>query len=253
MDEIASMADMLKHAMTVTANPRKNKHTPYYLKILEQTPKIDFTGIQPFIFADQDGTNAYVERSDEVLACPFELFSIECETNDISQNLDDFRSPYRMLAIICREISVDEYLFFVMSILDGKEVYSVVHKRNNLEAYEYLKDLVRHYLSRLNASKIGTFNAAGRAKAMINGKRQIYKPKGVIYVSDKKYQPKQVMGTRNVTWHSKWNVRAHWRKLANPETLGRDRTGERSVKGWTFISEYKKGSGAEITKVRKVK
>ena len=52
-----------------------------------------------------------------------------------------------------------------------------------------------------------------------------------------------------------WDVMSHWRKLSNPESLGKDRYGERTVTGYTWIETYTKGDDnlPTIIKTRRIK
>jgi hypothetical protein len=54
---------------------------------------------------------------------------------------------------------------------------------------------------------------------------------------------------RNIEWSHSWWVAGHWRKH---EGLGKDRAGNRTVEGRTWVVAHTKGEGPELLKGRKV-
>lgn len=47
--------------------------------------------------------------------------------------------------------------------------------------------------------------------------------------------------SREIDWSMRWWVRGHWRKLPAPEVPGKDRNGEYSVNGFTWVTEHLRG------------
>jgi hypothetical protein len=47
--------------------------------------------------------------------------------------------------------------------------------------------------------------------------------------------------SREIDWNMQWWVRGHWRKLPSDQILGKDRTGEYKVKGFTWVTEHLRG------------
>lgn len=75
-----------------------------------------------------------------------------------------------------------------------------------------------------------------------------YYPKDVIYIG-KKTEVKKALGTRKIINKPDYayEVMGHWRKI---DTLGKDRQGNRTVRGFTWVKAYTKGSGEVMRKVR---
>lgn len=46
----------------------------------------------------------------------------------------------------------------------------------------------------------------------------------------------------NIQYAFSWVVRGHYRKLHNPETIGKDRNGDLTVQGYTWVETYVKGN-----------
>ena len=251
---------------------RKPKQTYDFLKMLPEVDE-DMSTLQPFVFTSTQELEKHVPKSnDDILACPFDLFSIELEDialtcTEVDQNND---TGVNIQAIVCKELSPAKYKFWMyskVSLSDGTFKHIVVKvDENNCTSggreygdnamYESCMDIVTIYLERLHKEHLGTFNANGRARIKVNGRKALFKPKNVIYVTPKggkKYRSSvRAQGTKEINWDHVWTVQNHWRRLVNPESLGLNRLGERTEKGYTFIATYSKGEGEELKKVRRV-
>jgi hypothetical protein len=251
---------------------RKPKQTYDFLKMLPDIDE-DMSNLQPFVFTSTKELAQHVPKADDdILACPFELFSIELE--DIALTCTEVNDAQDMgvniLSIICKELSPSRYKFWMYNKIEyanGETAYLTVkayeggysangHESSDTAMYDSCMDIVTTYLDRLHKEHLGTFNASGRAKIRVNGKKGVYRPKSVIYVTKnggKKYRSSvKAQGTKTINWDHTWTVTNHWRKLENPESFGKNRMGEREEKGYTFISSYSKGEGLEIRKIRRV-
>ena len=223
-----------------------------YLNILEC---LDYTYVeqcQPFIFTPKnlEPTDIPVLPVDAVLASPFPVFSYECDgetTITCSDNVS-------IVAVVAKEISVNNFQFYVMcKRFDRLDLLRI---SNGDKEYETTLALTNVYLERLHVEKVGTFNTSERIKYKnALGKKTTYKAKGVIYVSGKKPVTRTISKSNNysITPLHTWSVMSHWRKLANPNTLGMDRIGDRTVIGYTWVNNYSKGEGKEKICVRKIK
>lgn len=79
------------------------------------------------------------------------------------------------------------------------------------------------------------------------------RPRMIIYISDKKSFKKDHPDLANRIIRKpeySWEVMGHYRKLNNPESIGKNRQGEYCIKGYTFVSDYIKGEGELRKKVR---
>lgn len=59
--------------------------------------------------------------------------------------------------------------------------------------------------------------------------------------------------TGSIEYSHAFTVRGHWRTLESTESIGKDRTGNRNVKGYTWVNEYVKGDGELVKKIREIK
>lgn len=237
----------------------------HILDLMKNHPH-NYEGIQPYIFEKSDKEKSFVEPTDEILASPFPKFSIEIDGDAITSSFGSFETNI----IYCEELAPDDYLFIIDMCAMGQAMYmeftsslvkvyqnqQLVKTETSSDIYNEYKGLVKHYLDRLRAGKLGLTNAAGKAKYKADGKKHTYKPNNVIYCSNKKFKgDKNAPKSRNypnVRWQESWTVEAHWRRIS-PDKLGLDRYGNRTVMGLTWIDNYAKGEGSLMFKIRKVK
>lgn len=79
----------------------------------------------------------------------------------------------------------------------------------------------------------------------------------IYYVLDKSeekkpVQLKMIRPIGHLEFSHAFRVRCHWRRI-DENSLGKDRNGERTVKGMTFVKEYIKGEGELVKKIRILK
>lgn len=81
----------------------------------------------------------------------------------------------------------------------------------------------------------------------------------IYYITEQKdrketFKPRNVdLSKGRLSCEYSFKVRGHWRTLHNPKTIGVDRNGQRTIKGFTWIKEYMKGDGELIKRVRIIK
>ncbi len=75
----------------------------------------------------------------------------------------------------------------------------------------------------------------------------------LIVISPSKYSNRlKSIDKSPIDWKHSWRVRGHWRKI-NPGMLGKDRSGECTIIGRTWIKDFIKGDGPLIEKTRILK
>lgn len=238
----------------------------------------DVKSVRPFVLSKTEQPEEKflkMNRGETILCCPFKSFSIETE-GDFSMGSAK-RGNYQILfdCVICHEVYPGEYRFEVMATESAKGAYAIhvsknsikmrfidgrehaQHDLSSINLYYILLNLIKDKLEIINAKKSGLVNTSQSVKyKSATGKRTGYKPRSYIYVSHLNRTSKKTdtAHSARVRWLEAWEVRAHWRKLTNPETLGKDRDGNRVVKGYTYVSECVKGKDKEKAafKVRKV-
>ena len=77
----------------------------------------------------------------------------------------------------------------------------------------------------------------------------------IYYVLDKKdyvYQSKNIKPLTKLEYSQAFRVRGHWRKM-HDDFIGKDRYGERRVKGCTWVKDFVKGDGELTKRIRSFK
>jgi len=229
-----------------------------YLKWLKQTRvnyNFDITGLQPFIFSESLGKEnnplSYEPNDRTILACPFPVFSIEIE----GDNFLIHDEVSKVECILCHEITAGAYDFLLLGRSQKSDERMWLEIPTNHKSNHRVSQLIDVAISRIHAKAIGTkSNLAKIPYKNTSGQKKVFHPQKFIYVSSHaKATNQQVLSKgNNIKWSDKRSVMAHWRVLTNPESLGVNRSGERKVKGYTFVKNYEKGSGELVIKPRKV-
>lgn len=244
----------------------------HILKLMRSLPR-DYTGIQPYIFAsDSNMAPAHLAMDNgEILASPFAKFSIELE-DDKPLTTDDVNNSFRTMCLYCEELGPDDYFFaFDMHVNGHYQVFTVdsenliawkdgevVKKQKSGNAYFQYRTLAKKHIEKMHSRKFGLVNKSGKTKFKdASGRNQRYVPKDVIYCSLTSKKQKSAgndvsTNSGRVRWMESWSVTAHWRPIS-PDSLGKNRAGERVVKGRTFVGEYYKGQGRDFLRTRVIK
>ena len=212
------------------------------------------------------------EDRETILASPWPIFSLEVEGKNNFVTIDDMSElgvQVNIEAILCIEKGPGKYEFVINSLmtvrgnLGAKPVYktrAIDHKVTSeieRKAYFSLVNLVNEYLERMYSNDLGFIEKKNFGKSVYKYKKtkSYYKPKNVIYVS-KKTRSSSSTTTRTQTGETVHKaastVRAHWRRLVNPESMGLDRQRKRTVKGFTWVTFHFRGDEDGILKIRKI-
>ena len=217
--------------------------------------------LQPFVFTQTSAapTELPEPEADTVLAVPFPLWSFEMDDGPITTS-----GTADVHCVVVEELYPGVYKFWV-------EGYAVSprsrfgHKRRvsftvgqNDAAYESMVELTRAMLKRVHGHYIGRSRCVGRIKTRDpRGKKRIYKPCSVIYVSHTKpaEESSRVSGVM-VHWSgaksiAPSSVRGHWRRL-DDGSFGKDRNDNRCIQGYTWVVPHVRGGEDFETRVRKV-
>jgi len=108
------------------------------------------------------------------------------------------------------------------------------------------------YLSKLdNRTAKVEYTARIKRKNRNTKKKETIKLKTqAIFIDPSKKFTQKTFGTREIEWTYSWEVRGHWRRLKG---VGKNRTGQKNVPGWTWVKSHTKGVGDIIKKDRVVR
>lgn len=229
-------------------------------RLIEKCPiKYDFGDIQPFVFQSDDGEPEVANDLPKgtILATPFEIFSIEMDDCFLAAvPPGDELGIYTMY---CKELGPGSYdILALMTYYDNGELEEGVTHVNSVNGtedncYDFYLTVLNHMLTLLHSRDCGTISGDGRAKYKTpSGEKKFFKPKNVIYIGDKKRTVTNGSVKKIINWSTQFSTMGHWRRI-NPDSMGKNRQGERVVKGLTWVNEHIKGTGPLTTKVRKLK
>lgn len=119
-------------------------------------------------------------------------------------------------------------------------ILNILSTLNTLSDHKVMED-------RLSTEKHEYFRRKGKPTIKVSV-RPIY------YVLDKQdtTSAKSIKPRGTLEYSQLFIVRGHWRKV-DSDTLGKDRLGNRNVKGYTWVVEHFKGNGELVKKIRIVK
>lgn len=208
---------------------------PHFYDVFEQC--------QPFVFAplpELKVTDLRISSEPSTFDAPFKVFSLETLDDSalvIVQNIDG--SEYAIFCVIVNEYEPMKFEFFCLvsprEISSKKHVMYVSEKATDWFGSKLCKD----YLSLINKEKIGIKNIRKKIKIGTGKSKRFATFKRIVYVVPKKSQIDNQSHTfKSVEWGHRWFVRGHWRKS---EGVGKDRSGNYIIKGFTWVSEYEKG------------
>ena len=187
---------------------------------------------------------------------PFKVCWFEMEKDFyISAERPDDPIIVRALGLFIVESEPRFYIVYglMQSCVSGKWQHHIVNFTANGSDGSILT-IINLLLSRFKKDKAISINTGTQIIYRNNGKKIKSKLKPVIYIGTEK-QLNNYLSCNKIPNHKYsycFDVRGHWRRIENTESLGKDRLGERTIKGWTWINPYLKGSSENnyVNKIR---
>lgn len=225
--------------------------------LVKELPKI-----KTFIFSTEDYLYEIEDKSSDMkdLYLPFRFCSFELTDTFTSQDKMD-ECYGGVLLYENDDLSIDEIVITLKQQMnvDHRNLNNsfiplrVGHSRyDNYQHFKSVAILSTAYLRMLNKSEY----FQSETKKQFTSKRNSLCPefvKRLIVISSKKSSKslEETVGEK-IKWKHQWRVRGHWRKIAN-DSIGRDREGDYCIVGRTWVSDFIKGEGPLIEKIRLVK
>lgn len=193
---------------------------------------------QPFVFKmPQLGrVLGYFEAETFVkdpIDAPFPVFSIEHVDGDVGSILlnGDRRCGIFPQCLVVIEESPMQYKIFALidSIKGGLGILRLGNE---------VLPIVRSFLEHINVGIVGSEITRVVAKVGSGKTKKVIRIRRIIHVIPKKESIKTKLEMKNVDWTHRFEVRGHWRKI---DSLGKDRNGDYSVSGFTWVINHTKG------------
>jgi hypothetical protein len=241
---------------------------------------LDFQGAAEFMLAAHYGgemdTDTYQRNIDfhAPLNLPFERCFFSAETGGYLLVIPSQGLCVRIRCIFVQELEPGKYMLATMSHVTTKNknipitihAVSYDHYFNGatlkvgtdgeaVDHYEWYYSLVHWCCGVIEQARSAEVERNRRKqKIWSKGSRTVYKPSHTIYLgprSSSKAGPK-LSNVEFKRWIDAWRVRGHWRKL-NGSTRGKDRRGDRTVEGYTWVRPHLRGDGMLTEKRYKVR
>lgn len=211
----------------------------------------------PFVFLPKGGDTKEVEDVAEPqgyderdMDAPFRVFSIEVlgDNNYVTIPRPDDKIDIYISCILIEEISPKVFCYYSLCELRRAGIPKRVVLVTNTEGA-----IIEDFLSRLKKEASGVEHIRSRVRIGAGKERRTATFRKVIHVKPKGQLAKdlaQGLG-KSIEWSHRWAVRGHWRTVPG---LGKNREGQYSVVGHTWVSEHEKGpeDAPLVTKTRLV-
>lgn len=202
------------------------------------TPDTDFWSAiaqcQPFVFNGPpipDEDLPYDTPTDWALpvqGAPFPVFSIERRDGP----LVTYEAHKRIINIFC--IVIIELLpnqFVCIGLMENEG-------RLRVSTTQTLKPVINYYLNKIGKERLGSESVRISIKLGAGKAKRIHRIRQIIHVAPKTVIQNAAASFRAIDWSHRFNVRGHWRKY---DGLGKDRTGEYCIDGYTWVVSHEKG------------
>lgn len=193
-----------------------------------------------------------VLTTDEPLDVPFPCISIELLDGNISVPKPGDEMNISICSFFVREVAPRELEYMTYQRVDsgpeaGEYMLVLVDKVQHPDAWACFNGILKYYLERLKVEKMGLESKGTKRKLGSGKNKEFYRPHGFIHVTPKKHinNVNPTEPGKTINWNHAWEVRGHWREKKG---IGKDRSGNYCVKGFTWISAHARGEGPLIKK-----
>ena len=243
-----------------TKGTSKNKVASEYacLFIKEDAPNL-LSGIIDFKFVENE-KNLFIEKL---------LFSIMLEDNKstyylnkkkydkIMEKIENIIKGYINKLEVKFKNANDEKINEIKDLYNS-EVFKLRENDINYLAYVVINSLVKtqRVFEKLSKCEILVDNAIGNEYYRIKGqatKKVTNRP--IYYVLDKETYTKKAYTINPITkleYSHAFRVRGHWRRI-NEKSIGKDRTGNYHIEGFTWVIDHMRGEGELVKRARIIK
>lgn len=233
-------------------------HGPGY----KPAPEIFWTAAescQPFVFhgvkplkplseLTEDGAREVAE-----IDAPFPCFSIEALDGHLgwTDAMGESFFCVRYLCILVLENAPKQFSMF--ALCDNHHNYDEGEEPERTEYYAVESTICGHVvencLNLIRRQKLGLENARHVIQLRGQKGKRSHRIRRIVHVSPKSLVPSISESAKTVDWTHRFQVRGHWRKH---DGLGKDRSGDYKVNGYTWVKDHIKGNEALplVTKTR---
>lgn len=201
---------------------------------------------QPFVLFPKNKTPVEIadddysfDPNDPILNAPFRVYSIEMFGDHVSisqPRKGDLVQVFCDCLLAC-ETKPMRFITYAFFHYNDPRTNQIVERVMLTAAFN---DILKELTNRIATEDVGFQQINQKVKLGTGSNKRFHKIRKVVYVKPKKavLGEKEEAQSKLVNWTQRWFVRGHWRKT---DTLGKDREGNYSVEGFTWVTEHVKG------------
>lgn len=229
------------HGITIQ---RTSDSTPIRRRAVTDEEWGFFENCQPFVFSatplkDKSVSNDLIDdKLGDIEDAPFPIFSVEID--DPKVMLGSLTGPNRrneilVMCIMAVEVKPQQFLLYVYVTEDNNPF---VRPTVLLTNHSFIMPLLEMYMERMTKEQMGLETSRTNVKLGTGASKKMHRIRRIIHVAPKSVVRKGSESTRSIDWTHRFEVRGHWRKH---EGVGKDRSGNYTVHGWTWVSNHTRG------------
>lgn len=214
---------------------------PYFWDVVEESQPLVFSPhIKDTVLLPQDDPAQMLHGVAKTeIDAPFKCFSVEMAGDfSLTEPLPEDReeNPIWVWCVLVFEGGPKHFHFWTMCSRSPDPNSPKFVLSTNSEG-----PLIRELLSRLDKESVGLETVRQNIKIGLGSEKRQHRIRKVIHITPKKHQANYSISTRTIDWTHRFLVRGHWRDLASPQKVGKNRDGEYCVSGFTWVSEHERG------------
>lgn len=288
-----NVVDLFKNYQVHILNAAKKSEKDYIKEVFSRTELFDISNLKetvPQLIPIERGEELVAPLPKE-LSLPFDSCFIQIWSDEDEHNGIFIReySPYVLTGAAFMDYHRDKITLSTPFIIDldrlelsikksdVQDLVSDVARQMNMSPITNPDSFERQMMQELNIIRFtdiarliqlatNALDSLNKRAVMIDKckKSEYYSFKGkptvkvtrpIYYVLDKEnyiYQSKNIKPLTKLEYSHSFRVRGHWRKM-HEDFIGKDRQGERHVKGFTWIKDFVKGDGELTKRIRSFK
>lgn len=207
---------------------------------------------QPFVFYPEHGEVQDIPDTNTYSDQPFDVVSFEVKDMFLTVPIPEVQDDCWVVNMVSVDKSPEErYILATCLIICANEVgQRVIISRKGDEIWLVMSAMREIFTQKLHTHRHASVDRNTKIRLKTGKSKRKFTINKVIYVADKKTVESGAGKGQGITWSHAWRCRGHWRTM--PEGfVGKDRHGERNQNGRTWISDFVKGSGVLVEKVRR--
>lgn len=168
----------------------------------------------------------------------------------IHENSDLTHQLLQLVKVTAPEIKGSRASYFIDEL--SEENQALAPEKGKLSHLDGAKSVISHLFKSLRKARLFPDSDRKSVKLKTSLGKQKRRIGQVVYIGNHKQTSILNKSGKPVEYSHRFEVRGHWRQLKNSFSIGKDREGNRAVKGYTWVSAFEKGD-PDLKLIRKVR